>query len=687
MYVPSYIIIYPSGSTVNPNVVPSNLGNQRQAVQSDDVTSVNNNGFQAIKVLQSKNSLVTSPPIRVKNRTLLPKGTALNQAVLLQGQVLHLQAVASDLSRMQHSQVYLPQGNHNGCMQTQTLQPQIVVAQRKGHQVTQSFQPQSIASRLNGLHYQMNMEYGVGMSNHLGIQSTMAGQNELQLPSVFQTQNFQLQGIISNQNGPQLSTVGSQSVLLSQTLPSQSFIFNQNALPFSSAFNGDMLYDQTVQPQGISLNQSGGFPQVNVHMHASVADTNNIIASPPKKDCQVERCKTCKKVFSTYSSLQRHQVVHTGARPYQCKVCGKSFSYKHYLPRHARIHRGEKRITCSLCSKKFYYKSNLISHMQCHTGEKSFECKACKKRFSRKTSLLLHLKLHSDEKPYKCEVCHKLFKVKSYLKQHKTIHDGEKSFKCELCHKTFYIKQALKVHIFAVHMRDKLHVCKFCNKSFKVRAYLSAHLRQHRKKSYKCKICNKSFAIKNLRAHKLICTDCECSICKLSFTENKLFKKLDSENRDEEESYACESCYIKVKNVPNTQPVLESNVVGIPPGNEENKICLNEIERKTHDDSYINLKSENNVILFDKTEPDIMDKYEDLIPEVIKEEHELNIGEENCPSKQSNDEGYFFDNFLRGYCKSDITVKKEEDSGCGDIYQNSETLFVIKCEDPLVLNI
>lgn len=68
------------------------------------------------------------------------------------------------------------------------------------------------------------------------------------------------------------------------------------------------------------------------------------------------RCRFCKRAFPREKSLQAHQRIHTGERPYRCTHAG--------------------------CHKSFVQSGQLRTHQRLHTGEKPFRCNECKNRFT-----------------------------------------------------------------------------------------------------------------------------------------------------------------------------------------------------------------------------------------------------------------------------------------------------------------
>ena len=49
---------------------------------------------------------------------------------------------------------------------------------------------------------------------------------------------------------------------------------------------------------------------------------------------KVYACSFCSKMFPTPAKLRRHEIIHTGERPFKCQLCEKTFQQKVQLERH-----------------------------------------------------------------------------------------------------------------------------------------------------------------------------------------------------------------------------------------------------------------------------------------------------------------------------------------------------------------
>jgi len=111
--------------------------------------------------------------------------------------------------------------------------------------------------------------------------------------------------------------------------------------------------------------------------------------------------KGCSKMFRDNSAMRKHLHTH-GPRVHVCAECGKAFVESSKLKRHQLVHTGEKPFQCTFegCGKRFSLDFNLRTHVRIHTGDRPYVCPfdGCSKKFAQSTNLKSHILTHAKAK-------------------------------------------------------------------------------------------------------------------------------------------------------------------------------------------------------------------------------------------------------------------------------------------------
>lgn len=103
--------------------------------------------------------------------------------------------------------------------------------------------------------------------------------------------------------------------------------------------------------------------------------TSEIIANPVvpgRKEGrrQFFHCRICFKTLSTARLAMRHELVHSGIRPFKCSYCNKTYAREECRVRHERTHTGVKLYKCDRCSESFTWYNTLRRHKDKCRGER-----------------------------------------------------------------------------------------------------------------------------------------------------------------------------------------------------------------------------------------------------------------------------------------------------------------------------
>jgi uncharacterized Zn-finger protein len=185
---------------------------------------------------------------------------------------------------------------------------------------------------------------------------------------------------------------------------------------------------------------------------------NEVKPSPDPNDptgqAKVYYCCLCRKMLSSFSSLDRHMLVHSGERPFSCERCGQTFTTNGNMHRHSRTHgsrdsresdissggsqtsqskpRGPTSSTGGPGGRKRKASLDSMTNLQdiAQVANKTghAKCPLCPETFFSDLSLETHVQSVHQGQNIQCDECPHQFPSYTYLKLHKNMYHPTPSF-------------------------------------------------------------------------------------------------------------------------------------------------------------------------------------------------------------------------------------------------------------------
>ena len=227
---------------------------------------------------------------------------------------------------------------------------------------------------------------------------------------------------------------------------------------------------------------------------AGLPDTPNTLSTPKGKPLSIKKsgryqCQICHRYLSGKEGLKRHNMIHTGERPFKCSMCDKSFRQRRHLLNHELCHWDEPSGSIAGHSTGGTVSSSGSSQ---GNEERLLKCKVCPEEFSSVRSLRAHLTIHDPSRPFPCTICGMRFTKPGVVREHMRAHTATPKLCCPYCdrrfHRTVYFEEHLLHHklSLAASTEEARNVCKYCPKKFLSPSELSRHMSVHSSTETKC---------------------------------------------------------------------------------------------------------------------------------------------------------------------------------------------------------